>query len=111
MNITFKNKKLQRLASDAKHATKKLGPVQSNLWFRRLNDLYAAQTLEDIRYLPGGRFHELKKDRKGQWACDLNHPYRLIFTPHNNPIPTNEHGQYIWLEIVAIEILEIVDYH
>ncbi len=50
-------------------------------------------------------------DRKGQWACDLDHPYRLIFTPHETPIPTDPNGRYIWIEIKSVEIVEIVDYH
>jgi len=36
-----------------------------------------------------------EEQRNDQSACDLEKPYRLIFTPHENPIPTNEHGQYI----------------
>ena len=53
----------------------------------------------------------MRENRKGQWACDLDQPYRLIFEPHENPIPTNEHAQYIWLEIKGVEIVEIVNYH
>jgi len=33
------------------------------------------------------------------------------FEPHENPIPENESGQYIWFEIKGVEIIEIVDYH
>ncbi|ESU24360.1 plasmid maintenance system killer protein [Flavobacterium enshiense DK69] len=58
-----------------------------------------------------GNFHELKSNRKGQWACDLDHPYRLIFEPHEDPIPTNDDGQYLWTEIKGVEIIEVVDYH
>ena len=70
----------------------------------------AADTLEDVRYLPGN-YHELTADRKGQWACDLDQPYRLIFQPHENPIPEDENGKYIWIEITGVEILEITNYH
>ena len=77
---------------------------------RRLDDLRAADTLEGVRHLPG-RYHELTADRKGQWACDLDQPYRLIFSPHEYPIPVNEDGQYIWIEIKGVEIIEITDYH
>jgi proteic killer suppression protein len=69
-----------------------------------------ATTLEDVRNL-AGKFHELKGDRKGEWACDLDQPYRLVFTPHERPIPVNEDGQYIWAEICGVEIIEVVDYH
>ena len=67
-------------------------------------------TKKDLRYAPG-RFHELKETKKGQWACDLDHPYRLIFTPQENPIPTDDDGKYIWIEILGVEIVKIEDYH
>lgn len=77
---------------------------------QRLDDLRAAETLEDVRYLPGN-YHELRENRKGQWACDLDQPYRLIFTPHEDPIPTNENGQYGWDQIRGVDIIEIINYH
>lgn len=110
MKITFTEKKLEKIANDDKLMLKKLGSIRAKVFRRRMTALQDANTLEDVRNLPGN-FHELVKDRKGQWACDLDQPYRLIFTPHENPIPTNEDGQYVWLEIVGIEIIEITDYH
>jgi len=76
----------------------------------RLYSLLDAETLEDVRREPGN-FHELTGDRKGQWACNLDSPYRLIFVPHEDPIPTTGDGRYIWAEILGVEIIEIVDYH
>lgn len=69
-----------------------------------------ANTLEDVRNVPG-RFHELVDNRKGQWACDLDQPYRLIFIPHEDPIPTDENGKYIWIEINGVELIEVTNYH
>lgn len=110
MQLTFADKKLERYANNDKIRRKKLGPIRSDLYKLRLDQLYAADTLEDVRYLPG-KYHELKGDRKGQWACDLDQPYRLIFEPKEKPIPTDPDGKYIWVEIVAVEIIEIKDYH
>ena len=110
MDISFDDNKLRKYANNDKQAIKKLGQRRAELYKQRLDDLFDASTLEDVRYLPGN-YHELKGNRKGQWACDLDHPYRLIFEPHENPIPTNESGQYIWIEIKGVEIIEIVDYH
>ena len=94
MDVTYKNKETRR----------------SKLYLQRIGDLLAAETLETVRHLPG-RYHELKENRKGRWACDLDQPYRLIFEPHEKPIPTNPDGQYLWIEIKGVEILEIDDYH
>ena len=110
MTITFDDKKLREYANDDKLAIRKLGKGIAEKYKTRLDDLKAAESLEDVRNLPG-RYHELKSDRKGQWACDLVHPYRLVFTPIERPIPINEKGNYLWIEIKGVEIIEIVDYH
>ena len=110
MDLSFKNKKLQKLAGDERKCIKEMGVQRARLYLRRIDDLYNAQTLEDVRYLPGN-YHELKGDRKGEWACDLDQPYRLIFQPLEEPIPTDTDGKYIWVEIKGVEIIEIANYH
>lgn len=87
-----------------------MGKIRARLFQQRLDDLYNASTLEDVRHLPGS-YHELTGDRKGQWACNLDQPYRLIFEPQEKPVPTDASGKVIWLEIKGVEIIEIVDYH
>jgi proteic killer suppression protein len=69
-----------------------MGEKRAKLFLIRLNALRDATTLEDVRNLPGN-FHELTGNRKEQWGCYLDHPYRLVFTPNENHIPTNVHGQ------------------
>ena len=110
MRITFADKKLKKLAEDYSKCQKVLGVIRAKLFLQRLNDLYNAETLEDVRNLPG-KYHELIADRKGLWACNLDQPYRLIFEPHENPIPSDEAGRSIWIEIKGVEIIEITDYH
>jgi proteic killer suppression protein len=110
VEIVFKDKQLQKFAEDVALCRRKLGANCGNILLKRLHSLYIAVTLEDVRYLPG-RFHELIGDRKGQWACDLEHPKRLIFQPSEQPIPTNKQGAYDWSAIKSVEIIEIVDYH
>lgn len=110
MEILFGDKRLEKLANNYRLCQKKMGSIRAKLFNKRLDDLNTAETLEDVRYLPG-HYHELREDRKGQWACDLDHPYRLIFTAYASPIPTDDFGKYIWLEIKSVEIIEIIDYH
>ena len=110
MNITFNNNNLEKFANNVKLGQKKLGAIRFKKYKKRLDQLKASKTLEDVRHQPG-RFHELASNRKGQWACDLDHPYRLIFIPQETPIPTDEDGKYIWAEVSGIEIVEIEDYH
>jgi proteic killer suppression protein len=75
-----------------------------------MTQLEVAVTLEELRTLPGN-YHELIGNRKGQWACDLDQPYRMVFTPHEKPIPQNESSCYVWLEIKGVEIIELINYH
>ncbi len=110
MVVTFDDKDLEKCANDTKYCVKKLGMRRAKLYLDKLQKLYLADTLEDVREIPG-HFHELVGVRKGQWACDLDQPYRLIFEPHENPIPTDSTGKYIWLEIKGVEIIEITNYH
>lgn len=110
MDITFRDKKLLVLANDDRKCLLKLGKVRFEKFKSRLIQLQSAQTLEEVRYLPGN-YHELVGNRKGQWSCDLDQPYRLIFEPHEAPIPTDPTGRYVWLEIKGIEVIEIIDYH
>ncbi len=110
MDITFEDNKLKKFANNDKVGQKKLGTIRFKRYKQRLDQLKASKTLEDVRHQPG-RFHELTGDRKGQWACDLDYPYRLIFRPQENPIPTDNDGKYIWIEILGVEVIEIEDYH
>lgn len=110
MDITFANKKLLKCANDDRFALKEFGKMRFDLFKKRLTALYVAENLEELRHVPG-RWHELSGNRKGQWACDLDQPYRLIFEPQKRPIPTDNAGKFIWIEIKAVEIIEITNYH
>ena len=110
MEITFTDKKFEKLANDDRKMVKEFGKIRADKIKTRLAQLRFATNLEDLRHLPGN-YHELTNNRKGQWACDLDQPYRLVFTSHVNPIPINQHGQYVWMEITGVEVIEAVNYH
>lgn len=110
MNITFANKKLEKWANNFAQAQKKLGNERAAKYHQRLGDIRDIESFNELQYLPG-KYHNLSGNRNGQWACDLDHPYRLIFEPGEDPVPTNEHGTPILTEMKIVEIIEIVDYH
>jgi proteic killer suppression protein len=110
MNITFQNKWLEKIVNNDRLLIREFGQPRADKIRLRLTQLNDALTLEDVRYL-SGNYHELTHTRKGQWACDLDQPYRLIFEPHERPIPTDKHGSYVWIEVSGVEIIEIINYH
>ena len=87
------------------------GPKLTKKLMLRLAQLEAATSLADISHLPPARCHELVGDRSGQLSIDLQHPFRLIFIPANDPIPQKEDGGLDWNEVTEIEVIEIVDTH
>lgn len=78
---------------------------------QRLMELGAAPCLDDISKLPPPRCHQLKGNRTGQFSVDLDHPYRLIFIPANNPVPEKKDGSLDLARIDSIEIIAIEDTH
>lgn len=74
-------------------------------------ELKAASCLADISGVPPARCHPLSGNRDGQLSVDLEHPYRLLFIPANDPIPVTQDGGLDWSNITEIEIVEIIDTH
>ena len=111
MDILFRDKKLLKCANDHRKAQKTMGQLRAKKFVSRLTELRDADCLEDLRNLPQAGFHELKGDRKGELAGNLDHPYRLIFEPFHDPVPQLEAGGLDWKAVTAVEITEIVDYH
>ncbi len=113
MVITFSNNKLRKQLSEAKAMAKAHGPRRVERIKRIMTQLLAAPDLGVFAppYSPPNRCHELKGDKKGVLSVDLDHPYRLLFKPGNNPIPKRPEGGLDWNQVTAIEILGIEDTH
>lgn len=110
MEITFKNKKIQKIFNSEKELIRKYGKKCAQKIAARLDDLEAASNLETLRSLPG-RCHELKGDKKGSLSLDLEHPLRLIFEPSNENIKKKEDGGLEWISVVAVKIISVEDTH
>jgi len=78
---------------------------------QRLMELKAASCLADISKVLLVRCHLLSGNREGQLSVDLEHPYRLLFIPANDPIPFTQGEGLDWTKVTEIEIIEITDTH
>ncbi|MBW1767679.1 MAG: killer suppression protein [Deltaproteobacteria bacterium] len=110
MDILFKNNRLKKACTQAKQILKQWPSKRSKRIRRRLDDLRAAENLDVMRLLPG-RCHELRNIRKLQLSLHLDGPYRLIFEPADNPVPTKVDGGLDWSEVRSIRILGVEDTH
>ena len=113
MDITFSSKKLQKQLSEKKVMAKTHSPRRTKLLQIIMTQLRAAPTLGAFAppYSPPNRCHELKGNKKGQLSVDLDHPYRLLFKPINDPIPMRQEGGLDWFQVTAIEIKGVEDTH
>lgn len=110
MELSFKNNKLERQLTQPKQMAKAFGQLARKI-DQRVEDLKAADTLEDMRKISAARCHELSGNRKGELAVDVSSNYRLIFEPNHDPLPEKDDGGLDWNEVTAIRILDVEDYH
>lgn len=98
MDITYNNRKIEKICTDAKTADRTYGKEMAEKIHQRIDEITAADTVEMMIQFHIGRCHPLSQNRKGQYAVDLVHPYRLVFEKSGD-------------EIQIVNILEIVNYH
>ena len=98
MDIKYKNKKIEKVCTDAATAEKKYGWEMAKKIHQRIDEIKSTDTVEMMIRFHIGRCHPLTQNRKGKYAVDLVHPYRLIF-------------EKIGDGIQIVTILEIIDYH
>ena len=110
MKIDFLSAKDKEFFESSKQVTKAHGPENAKKLKVRLDDLDAAQSMEDMRHL-AGHWEELQNDRKGQFSARLHGGLRLIVKPQKQPPPSTPDGGLDWTTIDSIYIVEMVDYH
>lgn len=103
MKVTFKNNNMEEMINVHKILSRTYWAKQASKIIKRIDQLSACGTLKHMAF---DRPHELKWDKKGVFAVDIDHPYRILFKP-------------VWTfdswnraTIVEIEIQELCkDYH
>ncbi len=111
MEVTYQSRKLEKLAGDSRKRLKEMGKLRAERFEKRISELKNANCLEDLRHLHQARIHELTGNRKGQFSADLDHPYRLIFVPQDDPEPRRDDGGWNWEGITIVAIVEIANTH
>ncbi len=110
MRIVFDTKKLRKTFNSGKELIKVYGATQSEKIKKRMKVLEAAVNLEEVPVKKPERRHQLKGNRKEQFAVDLSHPYRLIFKPEGVP-PRLHDGGIDLKQVTGIIVLGVEDYH
>lgn len=111
MEVYFTSRKLQKCLSDHTEIIKKYGQQNGIRIEQRLAQLRAVNNLEEINLIPGTRLHQLKGKKKGEYAIDVIHPFRIVLEPSCNELPLKSNNEVDLSKIFAVTILEVVDYH
>jgi proteic killer suppression protein len=109
LEVTFDDSGFGQLCESEKKLRRKYGALRATKIQARITQLRAAETLEDMRSLPG-HCHELRENLVGQLAVDLDQPWRLLFRPRDETEPSAG-GGLDWTQVVAVVITSVVDYH
>ncbi len=111
VEIFFKSSKLAKVLNEDALLKRHYGATSARQIRLRLAVLRAAPTLGHVPTQPPDRRHQLKAERKGCFAVDAEHPFRVVFEPAHDPIPRSPDGGIDLQQVTEITILEIVDYH
>lgn len=98
MEVEYQNSTIEKVCTKAYFAEKKYGRVTAEKIHLRIDQIRAADSVEEMIQNHIGRCHPLHNNREGQYAVDLDQPRRLIFTKRGN-------------DIQIVNIIEVVDYH
>ncbi len=108
LEITFSSRRFEKECNEYRLLVRKHGQDRAKRIHRRLDDLRAVESLEDMRNLPG-RCHELTGNMAGQLSLDLDHPYRLILIPGADPPPMKPDGGIDWPHVESALITGVDD--
>ena len=98
MTVEYKSRSIEKVCTQASVATRQYGVRMAELIQQRIDEIKAADSVEQMIQFKIGRCHALTQNRKGQYAVDLVHPKRLVF---------EQNGK----DIQIANIIEIADYH
>ena len=111
MDVYLATEELERLCNSASAGDRRWGDQAARTIRRRLAQLSAAETLDDMRQFASAHPHELLGDRAGQLAVNGKGAMRIIFEPDHDPPPNKPDGGLDWKRVTAIRIVAILNYH
>lgn len=93
MIVAYKNAKVRKVHETSR--PKGFKGLDGELAAIRMDELAAAGALNDLSPLKSVNLHPLTGNRKGQWAMNINGPWRICFTSTAD----------------GFDNIEIIDYH
>ena len=109
MEIEFKTAKLKKICESYDLARRKWGEKRARVIIKRLNEIQSADCIADLNHAPPTRCHLLEPHKRGIYAVDVDHPFRLLFqaiSESGEPVGNIDASQ-----VKCVKILEVTNYH
>ena len=110
MEITYKDKKLEKIINDPRKIRKHFNQAADNI-VKRIMVLARATNLEKVSEKPPTRLHLLKGDYKGYYAVDVNRELRIVFEINHDPVARRSDNSVDLEKVTKVCIVDILDYH
>lgn len=107
--IKYRDKNFEKLLNDDKLLLRTFGASNARKIVSRLSQIKAASSLGAMLSQRVGRCHPLSGDRQGQFAFDVEQPYRLIVMPVYDNTAAEQAKDLS--RVKTIIIMEVTDYH
>jgi proteic killer suppression protein len=101
LELSFANKPLRQLCESSVNANRKLGVDTANELRRRVADLRAATSVQDL--IMGAP----REAPVGQIALDVGPCFQITFCANHNIVPKAESGAIDWSKVSRVKILAI----
>lgn len=111
MDLYFADTQLRKLCSSEKELIRKFGDRRGKLIAVRLSELRALPTLATAYQVAHLGLHQLKAGRDETFALNVVDPYRIVLEPAETPVPRRDDGGVALERVLAVVVLEIIDYH
>ena len=80
MEVRFRTRRLEQCYLEFRLANREFGAEVARRYIQRIQIVKNTRSVDELRRLPGLRFHALSGRCEGQYAINLNGFYRLIVT-------------------------------
>jgi toxin HigB-1 len=104
LELSFFTKSLRKICESEAAAKEALGVRVAEKLKRRLADMRAAASVEE---LVAGRPHEVEGGWQPRFAVELGDGSRIVFSANHNTIPLLTSGGVDWARVTRIKILGI----
>ena len=111
MRVVYRTRTLEKACNRQKDGDRLWGRQIAGKVRLRVTQIRAADTLADLRQLPGARFHQLRDNRAGQYAMDLTENWRIIVEPWNELRSEIIDGDVNEKDVRTVRIRDVEDYH